>query len=85
MLSPREIEVLRLVGQGLKDREIAERLGLSIHTVRRHVTNARGKLGASNRTQAAVLYFQDPGSAPARSTTASRSRRRRSGRRRDAE
>jgi DNA-binding CsgD family transcriptional regulator len=53
-LSEREIEVLQLAGTGLTNREIAERLSLSQHTIARHLANARGKLGAANRTEAAV-------------------------------
>jgi DNA-binding CsgD family transcriptional regulator/tetratricopeptide (TPR) repeat protein len=54
-LSPRELEVLRLVAQGLSDADIAERLVVSPHTVHRHVANIRSKLRLSSRT-AAVAY-----------------------------
>jgi len=54
-LSPREVEILRLVAQGLGDAEIAERLVLSPHTVHRHVANIRTKLRLPSRT-AAVAY-----------------------------
>ncbi|GAA5154263.1 MULTISPECIES: alpha/beta fold hydrolase [Amycolatopsis] len=53
-LSGREVEVLRLVAGGLSDREIAERLGISAHTVHRHVANIRTKLGLPTRTAIAV-------------------------------
>lgn len=53
-LTDREIEVLDLAGQGLTNRQIADRLILSPHTVARHMSNARDKLGASNRADAAV-------------------------------
>ena len=53
-LSEREVEVLQLAGTGLTNRDIAERLSLSQHTIARHIANARGKLGAANRTEAAV-------------------------------
>jgi DNA-binding CsgD family transcriptional regulator len=53
-LSEREVEVLSLASEGLTNRHIAERLYLSPHTVARHLANARAKLGASNRTDAAV-------------------------------
>jgi DNA-binding CsgD family transcriptional regulator len=53
-LSEREVEVLDLARHGLTNREIAERLSLSPHTIARHLANARGKLGASNRTEAAA-------------------------------
>ena len=52
-LSERELEVLELPGRGLTNREIAERLSLSPHTVARHITNVRVKLGAANRAEAA--------------------------------
>jgi DNA-binding NarL/FixJ family response regulator len=54
-LTPRELEVLRLVAQGLSDAEIAERLVLSQHTVHRHVANVRLKLRLPSRA-AAVAY-----------------------------
>lgn len=50
--SRREREVLALVAQGLSDKEIAEQLVLSPHTVHRHVANIRGKLGRGTRTAA---------------------------------
>jgi DNA-binding NarL/FixJ family response regulator len=54
-LTVRELEVLRLVAQGLSDAEIAERLVLSQHTVHRHVANVRVKLRLPSRA-AAVAY-----------------------------
>jgi len=51
-LSEREIEVLRLMAEGYKYKEIAERLVVSINTVRHHTRNVYGKLDANNRTQA---------------------------------
>ena len=52
LLSAREREVLALVATGLSDREIAEQLVLSQHTVHRHVANIRNKLGRGTRTAA---------------------------------
>jgi pimeloyl-ACP methyl ester carboxylesterase/DNA-binding CsgD family transcriptional regulator len=52
LLSAREREVLACVARGLGDREIAEQLSLSPHTVHRHVANIRGKLGSPSRTAA---------------------------------
>jgi pimeloyl-ACP methyl ester carboxylesterase/DNA-binding CsgD family transcriptional regulator len=52
LLSGREREVLALVANGLSDREIAEQLIVSEHTVHRHVANIRHKLGRSSRTAA---------------------------------
>jgi pimeloyl-ACP methyl ester carboxylesterase/DNA-binding CsgD family transcriptional regulator len=51
-LSDRELEVLGLIAKGLSDREIAERLVLSPHTVHRHVANVRAKLGQASRAGA---------------------------------
>jgi DNA-binding NarL/FixJ family response regulator len=51
-LTPREIEVLELAGEGLANKEIAERLGISDQTVKFHLGSINGKLGASNRTDA---------------------------------
>ncbi|CAA9481307.1 MAG: hypothetical protein AVDCRST_MAG05-1309 [uncultured Rubrobacteraceae bacterium] len=55
VLSPRETEVLRLVAEGLSDKEISGRLFIAERTVRYHLTSVFGKLGAENRTQAARL------------------------------
>jgi predicted ATPase/DNA-binding CsgD family transcriptional regulator len=51
-LSERELEVLRLIADGLSNRDIAERLVLSIGTVKVHTRNIYSKLGVSSRTQA---------------------------------
>jgi LuxR family maltose regulon positive regulatory protein len=51
-LSSRELEVLRLVTQGLSNREIAEILVVTEWTVKKHLTNVYGKLGVKNRRQA---------------------------------
>ena len=53
-LTPRELDVLRLVGQGLSNPEIARRLVLSEHTVHRHLANILSKLGLSSRAAAAA-------------------------------
>jgi DNA-binding NarL/FixJ family response regulator len=55
-LSEREFEVLELARHGLTNRDIAERLSLSPHTIARHVSNARAKLGAANRAEAAAKF-----------------------------
>lgn len=52
LLSDREREILGCVAKGLADREIAEQLALSPHTVHRHVANIRRKLGSTSRTAA---------------------------------
>jgi len=51
-VTPREMEVLRLIAVGLANREIADELYISVSTVKRHVTNLYGKLGVSTRTAA---------------------------------
>jgi NarL family two-component system response regulator LiaR len=62
-LTGREVDVLRLVAQGLTNQEIAERLIIGVGTVRTHVSNILGKLHLANRTQAA-LYALREGLAP---------------------
>ena len=51
-LTPREIEVLQLIAEGLSNREIAQKLSISLSTVKRHNANIYGKLVVNNRTQA---------------------------------
>jgi len=51
-LTPRELEVLELLADGLPNRQIALRLGMSPETVKFHVAQISGKLGVSNRTEA---------------------------------
>jgi DNA-binding NarL/FixJ family response regulator len=51
-LTPREIEVLELVAEGLPNKAIAARLAISDQTVKFHVSSICGKLGAANRTEA---------------------------------
>lgn len=51
-LSGRELEVLRLMAEGLRYEEVAERLVISLNTVRSHVKTIYGKLGVNNRTRA---------------------------------
>src|ERR1700730_5384063 len=54
-LTPREVEVLEVVAEGLPNREIADRLHISEHTVKFHISSIMGKLGASSRTEAVTL------------------------------
>lgn len=54
-LSPRELEVLALLAEGLTNKAIAARLVLSLHTVRNHVQNILGKLGAHTRLEAVAI------------------------------
>lgn len=51
-ISKREYEVLELLSQGLSNQEIAEKLFVSVSTVKTHVSNVLAKLDASRRTQA---------------------------------
>jgi DNA-binding NarL/FixJ family response regulator len=57
-LSPRELEVLRLVASGKSNREIAGILVISEHTVARHVQNIFTKLGVPSRTAAGAFAFE---------------------------
>ncbi len=57
-LSPRELEVLRLVAAGRSNREIAAALVISEHTVARHVQNIFAKLGVSSRTAASAFAYE---------------------------
>ncbi|MGW1124468.1 response regulator [Streptomyces sp. NPDC002526] len=54
-LSEREHSVLELIGEGLTNRQIAERLYLSEKTVKNHISRLLGKLGVERRVQAAVI------------------------------
>jgi DNA-binding NarL/FixJ family response regulator len=51
-LTTREVQVLELLAEGLPNKAIAERLGISDQTVKFHVSSISGKLGAANRTDA---------------------------------
>jgi len=53
-LTAREAEVLQLLAQGLTNRAVADRLGISEHTAKFHVNAILGKLGAQGRTDAVV-------------------------------
>ncbi|HJU44832.1 MAG TPA: helix-turn-helix transcriptional regulator [Vicinamibacterales bacterium] len=54
-LTPRELEVLQLIADGLSTREMADRLFVSENTVKTHISRVLDKLGASRRTQAVQL------------------------------
>jgi two-component system, NarL family, response regulator len=54
-LSERELDVLRLLSQGLANRQIAAALALSEHTVKLHLVSIFAKLSVSNRTQAVAV------------------------------
>ncbi|MEU8929125.1 response regulator transcription factor [Streptomyces sp. NPDC048409] len=69
-LSPRERDILALIGDGLTNREIGDRLYLSEKTVKNHISRLLAKLGVQRRVQAAVLASQldrqEGGERPAR-------------------
>lgn len=59
ILTDRELEILKLVAQGLDNHHIAEQLVISLPTVRSHVTNILTKLNLDNRTQAALYALRE--------------------------
>jgi NarL family two-component system response regulator LiaR len=58
-LTPRELEVLRLIASGLSNREIADRLVISHKTVKVHVSHILGKLQVADRTRAAIYALRN--------------------------
>jgi two-component system nitrate/nitrite response regulator NarL len=62
-LTPREEEVLNLVGEGMTNRQIAERLILSEHTVKNHMKSILDKVQVKNRVQLAI-YAREGGARP---------------------
>jgi two-component system, NarL family, response regulator DegU len=58
VLSRRELEILSLIGRGMKNEEIGKKLYISLPTVKAHVAHIFSKLNVSNRTQAALLLMQ---------------------------
>lgn len=54
-LTPQQVKILALLGQGLTNREIADRLTLSEKTVKNHITHLLARLGVQRRTQAALI------------------------------
>lgn len=59
ILTKREIDVLKLIAEGLFNKEIAYRLSISEKTVKNHVSNIFKKIGVSDRTQAAVYAIKN--------------------------
>ncbi|WP_136078422.1 response regulator [Pontiella desulfatans] len=57
-LTPRELEVLQLLGEGRSNKEILDHFDISLSTVKHHITNIREKLGAADRTQAVVIAYK---------------------------
>jgi DNA-binding NarL/FixJ family response regulator len=66
LLTPRELDVLRLIGRGFPNKRIATELGVSEKTVKAHVGHVLAKLGVTDRTQAAVFAVRE-GLIPPRS------------------
>lgn len=63
-LSDREVEVLRLVAEGLANKHVARRLGISERTVKAHLTHVYQRIGVTDRTQAALWardHLPEPG------------------------
>lgn len=58
IITERELEVLREVAKGAKDKEIAEKLIISEGTVKKHVSSILSKLNANNRAHAAVIAYR---------------------------
>jgi DNA-binding NarL/FixJ family response regulator len=58
MLTEREREVIRLIGEGIKNRQIAERMYISEATVRHHLTSIFAKLGVTDRFELVIYAFQ---------------------------
>ncbi len=58
LLSERELEVVRLVSEGLSNKDISHRLGLSDKTVKNHISHILAKLNLTARTQVAVLAIR---------------------------
>jgi DNA-binding NarL/FixJ family response regulator len=58
-ITPREEEVLHLLAEGLSNKQIARRIGITEHGIKRHVTNLLAKLNAPNRTLAVALALQE--------------------------
>jgi DNA-binding NarL/FixJ family response regulator len=57
-LTPREVEVLAFVAKGMANKEIAGQLGTASGTIKMHIQNILGKLGAADRTHAVTIAFQ---------------------------
>jgi DNA-binding NarL/FixJ family response regulator len=61
-LTPREVQILRLVDLGLSNKEIADRLCIEVHTVKNHVHNVLAKCGVRRRADAAAILCRRGGS-----------------------
>ncbi len=54
-LSDRQLQILQGITRGLPDREIARQLGLSLYTIKEYTNKLFAKIGAANRTEAAII------------------------------
>lgn len=57
-LTPRELEVLRALGDGMSSPEVSEELGITRNTLRTHVHNIMGKLGARSKLEAVLTAIR---------------------------
>jgi two-component system nitrate/nitrite response regulator NarL len=71
LLSKREMDVVRSLAEGLTNREIAERLGLSQHTIKNYLFRVYDKLGVSSRLELLFMTLTQAGSKPAPSAAGS--------------
>jgi two-component system nitrate/nitrite response regulator NarL len=60
-LSPRELEVLRMISEGMTNAEIAARMQVTVHAVKFHLASIYRKLEVANRTEAAVVFLRQAG------------------------
>lgn len=58
MLTPKELEVLILVAKGLSNSEIGEKIFVTSHTVKAHISSIIRKLGVANRTEAIYVAMK---------------------------
>jgi len=57
-LTPRELEVLKMISSGMTNAEAGRRLDLSVHAIKFHLAAIYSRLGVANRTEAAVTYLR---------------------------
>ena len=57
-LTPRELQVLEMIANGMTNAEAARRLSLSVHAIKFHLAAIYRRLGVNNRTEAAVAYLR---------------------------
>jgi DNA-binding CsgD family transcriptional regulator len=63
-LTPRELEVLRMISYGLTNAQAAKRLEVSVHAIKFHLAAIYSRLGVANRTEAAVTYLRSTNAGP---------------------